>query len=270
MHGGVVESVQVRGNLHLHGGVVERLTVQGDCQQFGGIVEQRIIMAGAQATCQQQEPKVVYRDRVVYKRDRPADPKISSLQAYNAQLSAKLRRANDQIAALNEELLKLRTIKQVTQEDSDDNVLISRINHLKGELDKEREAHRKEVDELNWRLKAVTDIANGRNAVNYDRGEVEQQTEAQRIKVSDDTLDVLFTLINEYPICTDSDKCEELGISPGTLKYIVKALRLAKSPEQRREARERLQRHGIDLIERRGGDQTKNKKKSKTTKTKRQ
>jgi hypothetical protein len=52
-----------------------------------------------------------------------------------------------------------------------------------------------------------------------------------------------------------------VGISITTLRYIAKALRLAKSPEARREARERLKRHGIEMIERRGGNQTKSKKK---------
>jgi 6-phosphofructokinase len=72
---------------------------------------------------------------------------------------------------------------------------------------------------------------------------------------------VLFTLINEYPIANDRDMTEEMGISITTLRYIAKVLRLVKSPEARREAKERLKRHGIDMIERRGGDQTKDKKK---------
>jgi hypothetical protein len=52
------------------------------------------------------------------------------------------------------------------------------------------------------------------------------------------------------------------------VRYIAKILRLSKSPEARREARERLKRHGIEMIERRGGDQTKYKreKQKKTNK----
>jgi hypothetical protein len=79
---------------------------------------------------------------------------------------------------------------------------------------------------------------------------------------------VLFTLINEYPIGNDVDMAEELGMSISTVRYIAKVLRLSKSPEARREARERLKRHGIEMIERRGGDQTKYKreKQKKTNK----
>ena len=262
MHGGVVEDVQVTGDLHMHGGVIERLVVKGDCQQYGGIVERRIIMAGGSAETQQhkEQPKIIYRDRVVYRdrivyRDRPADPKISSLQAYNSQLSAKLRKANDEIANLNLELAKIRAAKQEPAESSEDNVLIARIEHLQSQLAKEREEWKRKVDELEWRLKAVTDIANGRNERIY-----EDETKGHYIGVTDDSFDVLFNLINDYPINYDNDLKEEYGISMSALKYIAKVLRLAKSPEQRREARKRLQRHGSDLIERRGGDQTKDKR----------
>ena len=107
----------------------------------------------------------------------------------------------------------------------------------------------------------MTDIANGRNERLY-----EDETQSRPIAVTDDSLDVLFTLINEYPIHNDVDMAEELGISVSTVRYIAKILRLAKSPEARREARERLKCHGIEMIERRGGNQTKDKKR-KSSKT---
>lgn len=261
MHGGVAKNVHVNGDLHMHGGVIERLTVEGDCHQTGGIVERRIILAGGATIIQQQpeQPKVIYRDRVVY-RDKPTtDPKISSLQSYNQQLRSKLQKANNEIAALNEELAKTKAAKKASQDVPDDNVLVSRIEHLQNQLANEREESKRKVDELEWRLKAITDIANGRNERIY-----EDETNGRKIEVPDDSLDVLFTLINSYPITPDEDLVDEFGISITKLKYIAKALRLAKSPEQRREARERLQRHGSDLIERRGGDHGNQFKKSKT------
>ena len=124
------------------------------------------------------------------------------------------------------------------------------VDRLERQIAREREAHRKEVEELTWRLDAITDIANGRNRKLY-----EDETNGHYIGVTDDSLDVLFSLINENPIANDADLVEEYSIPMNTLKYIAKVLRLAKSTEQRREARERLKRHGMDLIERRGGDQ---------------
>jgi hypothetical protein len=140
-------------------------------------------------------------------------------------------------------------------------VLVQRIDQLRSQLAKEREEHQKKIDELQWRLKAVTDIVNGRNERLY-----EDETNGHYIGVTDDSLDVLFTLINEYPIGIDGDIAEELGLSFTTVRYIAKVLRLAKSPEARREAKERLKRHGIEMIERRGGDQTKDKRQKKTNK----
>ena len=180
------------------------------------------------------------------------------------RLNDKLRRLQDLLDRSNRDNEYLR--KKLNESDSDepnDNVLVQRIDQLRSQLAKEREAHRKQIDELEWRLKAVTDIANGRNKRIY-----EDETNGHPVAVTDASFDVLFTLINEYPISNDVDMAEELGISVSTLRYIAKVLRLAKSPEARREARERLRRHGIDMIERRGGDQTKDKreKQKKTNK----
>jgi hypothetical protein len=47
---------------------------------------------------------------------------------------------------------------------------------------------------------------------------------------------------------------EAYGISYSMIKTIAKALRLAKSPEARREAKDRLKRCGIEMTERRGGN----------------
>ena len=253
IHGGVVQQVTCLGDVYMHGGVVNTMEVQGDCKQTGGVINRRIQQSVAQATYQQPEPKVVYRDRVVYK-DRVVHKKIFY---NNPSLSAE----NDNLKRENEKLRQ--ALKERDEQQPSDDILISKIHRLKDQLDKEREAHKKEIEELEWRLKAVTDIANGRNERLY-----EDETNGHYIGVTDDSLDVLFTLINEYPIGIDGDIAEDLGISPHMVKTIAKALRLAKSPEARREAKERLKRHGIEMIERRGGDQTKDKRKKTTKKQK--
>jgi hypothetical protein len=237
IHGGVVQHVTCLGDVYMHGGVVNTMEVQGNCIQSGGVINRRN---------QHSEPRVVYRDRVVYK-DRVVHKKVF----YN---SPSLTAENDNLKRENEKLRQ--ALKERDEQQPSDDILISKIHRLKDQLDKEREAHRKKVEELEWRLKAVTDIANGRNERLY-----EDESQRRPIAVTDDSLDVLFTLINEYPIANDRDMTEEMGISITTLRYIAKVLRLVKSPEARREAKERLKRHGIDMIERRGGDQTKDKKK---------
>ena len=249
IHGGVVQQVTCMGDVYMHGGVVETMSVQGDCKQSGGVINRRIQQRVAQTVYHEQEPKVVYRDRVVYK-DRKVFYNNQGLSSENANL----KRENEKLR---------QALKERDEQQPSDDILISKICRLKDQLDKEREAYKQQIEELEWRLKAVTDIANGRNERLY-----EDETNGHYIGVTDDSLDVLFTLINEYPIGIDGDIAEDLGISPHLVKTIAKALRLAKSPEARREAKERLKRHGIEMIERRGGDQTKYKreKQKKTNK----
>ena len=178
-------------------------------------------------------------------------------------------RLNDQICRLQDQLNRRncdceylrKKLNESGSDEPSDNVLVQRIGLLRSQLAKEREAHKRQIEELEWRLEAVTDIANGRNELLY-----EDETNANSVEVSDASFDVLFTLINEYPISNDVDMAEELGMSVSTVRYIAKVLRLAKSPEARREAKERLKRHGIEMIERRGGDQTKDKRQKKTNK----
>lgn len=239
------------GDVHVHGGMVNTMEVQGDCHQTGGFIDRCYLQTGAQTTSQQPEPRVVYRDRVVYKdrvvyRDNPGQ----------ATEIINLRRENEKLR---------QAIKERDEKQPSDDILINKISRLENQLTKEHEEHQKQIDELEWRLKAVTDIANGRNERLY-----EAKTKGHQIAVPDDSLDVLFTLINEYPISNDVDMAEELGVSFTTLRYIAKVLRLAKSPEARREAKERLKRHGIEMIERRGGDQTKNKREEQKKTTKKQ
>ena len=269
IRGGVVEMVNCQGDVHLHGGVVENMTVYQNCYQYGGIIERRnqVVNADSQNTMDaineavarhakpyadeinrlKRENAELKRENTELKRKASDMATIESVRAYNARLSHENNYLNSKLQELRIELEKR---KAKPEETPPDDVLVMRINDLRLQLKTEREAHRKEVDELKWRIDSLLDEVNNRHRLVY-----EDETEGHYIGVTDDTLDVLFTLINEYPIATDNDLSKEYGISMTTLKYIAKALNLAKNPEQRREARERLKQHNIDLIERRGGDQ---------------
>lgn len=270
LNGGVVGVVNCQGDVHLHGGVVEWMNVQRDCYQYGGIIERRnqVVNANSQNTRDaineaaarhakpyadeinrlKRENAELKRENTKLKRKASDKGTIESVRAYNARLSHENNYLNNKLSELRAELEKLRAAKP--EETPPDDVLVMRINHLRLQLETEREAHRKDVEKLKWRIDSLLDEVNNRHRLIY-----EDETEGHYIGVTDDTLDVLFTLINEYPIATDNDLSEEYGIPMASLKYIAKTLHLAKNPEQRREARERLKRHNIDLIERRGGDQ---------------
>lgn len=243
---------QVHGGINTFNGDIESLVAHGGVFYIYGNVGSMVQRGGVV-----YDHRPVKADRIQIVTDRVSDKE-------RELLNGKIRRLQDLLDRSNCDCEYLR--KKLNESGSDeprDNVLVKRIDQLRSQLAKEREVHKKEIEELEWRLKAVTDIANGRNERLY-----EDETNGHYIGVTDNSLDVLFTLINEYPIGIDGDIAEDLGISPHMVKTIAKALRLAKSPEARREAKERLKRHGIEMIERRGGNQTKDKreKQKKTNK----
>ena len=243
---------QVHGGVNTFNGDIESLVAHGGVFYIYGNVGSMVQHGGVT-----YDHRPVKADRVQIVTDKMSEKERERLQKRILRLQDLLDRSNSDCEYLRKKL------NETGSDEPSDNVLVQRIDLLRSQLDKEREAHRKKVEELEWRLKAVTDIANGRNERLY-----EDETNGHYIGVTDDSLDVLFTLINEYPISNDVDMAEEMGISINTLRYIAKVLRLAKSPEARREAKERLKRHGIEMIERRGGDQTKDKreKQKKTNK----
>lgn len=219
IYSGVVDTIDTHGgDAYIYGGKVEHLNTQGgDVKQFGGtIIEYR--------------DRVIYKDRVVYK------DKVKYIDNPRQQ---------SVIDGLKEEIERLKAKLY----EPDDDILVRRIESLKAQLVQERKAHEQEVDELKWRLDAITDIANGRNRKLY-----EDETDGHYIGVTDDSLDVLFTLINDYSISNDTDIAEEYGIPLNFIKNLAKMLKLAKSPDERRDARERLKRHNIEIVERRGGN----------------
>ena len=239
---------QVHGGVNTFNGDIESLVAHGGVFYIYGNVGSMVQRGGVV-----YDHRPIKADRIQIVTDKVSDKE-------RERLNGKIRRLQDLLDRSNRDCEYLRKkLKESGSDEPSDNVLVQRIDQLRSQLDKEREAHKRQIDELEWRLKAVTDIANGRNELLY-----EDETQSRPIAVTDDSLDVLFTLINEYPIHNDVDMAEELGVSVTTVRNIAKVLRLVKSPEARREAKERLKRHGIEMIERRGGDQTKDKRQKKT------
>lgn len=243
---------QVHGGVNTFNGDIESLVARGGVFYIYGNVGSMVQHGGVT-----YDRRPVKADRIQIVTDKMSDQERERLNDKICRLQDQLNRSNRECEYLRQKL------NDSGSDEPSDNVLVQRIDQLRSQLAKEREAHQKEIDELEWRLKAVTDIANGRNERLY-----EDETNGHYIGVTDDSLDVLYTLINEYPIANDRDMVEEMGISITTLRYIAKVLRLVKSPEARREAKERLKRHGIEMIERRGGDQTKDKRQKKPNKQK--
>lgn len=214
-------------DLHAHGGVLYIHGPVGDIHHHGGIIYD-------------QRPT----SRVEFRTDETEARECAKLKKEMQRMGQQLKQSLAECENLRNKL-KVQSDSQDNPE-SHDAVLIRRINRLRQQLTNESAAHRREVDELKWRLEAVTDIAN-------ERGRCMDETKGRKIAVTDDLFDVLFTFINLYPYTTDIVLHEEFGISENKIKALANALRLCKSKEARQEAREYLQRQGLDIVERRGG-----------------
>ena len=145
---------------------------------------------------------------------------------------------------------RLDKLKEIDPEQEPDDVLVQRICTLRNELDKEKEAHKKDVDDLNYRINTILRELNGYHHDYYDSIIHEQD-----LAINDEMFDVLFTFINLYPFTSDRDLAFEFGITKAQVKTIANILKMVKSPEARREAVDYLQRQHRELIQRRGGDQ---------------
>ena len=142
IHGGVVGNIHCEGDVHMHGGIVQRMAVKGDFKHYGGIIQRRILIYGkdavAQQHTQQPKPKVVFKDRIVYRdrekivyRDKPQkeyEKELNQLRSTAKQLQLKC----DALEAENRELTQI-------IEETERQKLLREIEDLKEKLHKARQ-----------------------------------------------------------------------------------------------------------------------------------
>ena len=186
---------------------------------------------------------VIYDQRVEYK-DRMSAKERYEYRRQIDELKRRLSKSEDECLILREKLGK-----EEAKIPSDD-VLVAKIEHLQGELSRERADRKKEVEELNLRLDAAIEALNETH-----RNYIDAADRERRLSNSDDMIDVLATLVNLYPFTTDGDLSFEFGITREQVKTIARILKLTKTKEARQEAADYLRRQHIELIQRRGGDQ---------------
>ena len=223
---------------NIHGGVntvtgdVERMEVHGGVVRLKGNVGTVVHTGG-----------VIYDQRVEYK-DRMSAKERYEYRRQIDELKLRLKKSEDECLMLREKL-----DKEEAKIPSDD-VLVAKIEHLQGELSRERADRKKEVEELNLRLDAAIEALNETH-----RNYIDAADRERRLSNSDDMIDVLATLVNLYPFTTDGDLSFEFGITREQVKTIARILKLTKTKEARQEAADYLRRQHIELIQRRGGDQ---------------
>ena len=217
-------------HLDMHGGVCYLKGNVDSMTHYGGIVyDQR------------------HSDRVEIRESEMSQQLKRYYQKRIEELETKVTKLDYERSMLRSKLDKL---KEIDPEQDSDDVLVQRICTLRNELAKEKEAHKKDVDDLNYRIDTILGELNGYRQDYYDANRY-----AQDLAINDEMFDVLFTFINLYPFTSDRDLAFEFGITKDQVKIIAKILKMVKSPEARREAVDYLQRQHRELIERRGGDQ---------------
>ena len=216
-------------NLIAHGGVYYIRGNIGSLTLHGGVVYD-----------QRPSNRVEFRtDEMTEKERRKYENKIDTLEI-------KLANSNHEILQLRNNLRELQA-KEDEQTPSDD-VLVRRIISLQNELEAEKAAHRKEVEDLQYRLDGALEV-NAKLRMGI------KDTDHRSEEIADKHIDILATLMSLYPFTPDGDLEMEFGLPRNKIKYVAQVLGGVKSKEARQEAVEYLAKQDRELIQRRGGAQ---------------
>ena len=233
--------IQLVGGVHTITDNVDVIEARGGVYYLHGKVGQINMNGGV---LYDQRPA----NRVEYRTDPMSDRERKQYQRRISELRRQLSDNQNECLSLREKLSKFSEQKQ-----PDDDVLVTKIYQLESQLKKEREAHQREVETLKANIDGAIEV----NA-KLRQGLAERDKRSQEI--ADRHIDILATLMALYPYTPTNDLVLEFGIPAPRISYAASVLNVMKSKEQRAEAVDYLRRQGLQLIERRGGDQSKNKK----------
>ena len=222
----ITESVET---LIAHGGVYYIRGNIGSLTLHGGVVYD-----------QRPSNRVEFRtDEMTEKERRKYENKIDTLEI-------KLANNQHEVLQLREKIREL----QANEEEKipSDDVLVRRIISLQNELEAEKAAHRKEVEELQYRLDGALEV-NAKLRMGI------KDTDHRSEEIADKHIDILATLMSLYPFTPDGDLEMEFGLPRNKIKYVAQVLGGVKSKEARQEAVEYLAKQDRELIQRRGGAQ---------------
>ena len=228
IHGGVTTLPGDVDHLDMHGGICYLKGKVGSMTHYGGVVydqrpSNRVEIRESEMS---QQLKRYYQNRI-----NELETKVTSLDYERSMLRRKLDK-----------------LKETDPEQDTDDVLVRRICTLRNELDKEKEAHKKDVDDLKDRLEVAMEVNAGL------RHRIDDE-ERKSQEIADRHVDILASLMALYPFTPTEDLSFEFGLPPNRISYVATALKVVKSKDERDQAREYLQKQGLQLVERRGGDQ---------------
>lgn len=232
LHGGVNTINEELETLHAHGGVFYVRGKVNNLIHHGGIIYD-------------QRPS----NRIEYRADKMSDDERARYQVQIARLKETADKVTNENLQLRKKIktLESRDVNSIDPEANTDDVLVQRINSLCRKLEKEKQSHAKDVQELKERLDTALEVNAKLRRHNEERDKISQH-------IADYHIDILATLMALYPFTPDKDLEFEFGIPANRIRDTAKMLGQIKSPEARREAVDYLKRQHIEMIQRRGGD----------------
>ena len=237
--------MEINGGIHTIDGDVEHLDAHGGVYYVKGNVGTLVHHGGV---LYDQRPL----NRVEYRTDRMTEEERQRFRQRIAELERRLNRSESECLKLREKIGKEEA------ETPPDDVLVMRIESLKAQLERERKAHRIEVEELNERIDVAMEINAKLRRRQYNS--ISNNSEVSK-QIAENHIDILATLLSLFPYTPTGDLMLEFGLPREKIRYVASILGQVKSKEARKEAVEYLRKQGIELVERRGGDQSKLKKK---------
>ena len=129
-----------------------------------------------------------------------------------------------------------------------DDVLVRRIEILKDEMAKQQQDYEQKISELTHDLFTLR-IRQWQDSRN--------RPPSNSAHIADEHVDLLATILCLYPFTSTDDIEFEFGIKDRYIRFVNQVLGQVKSSEARKAARDYLRRQGLELIDRRGGDQGK-------------
>ena len=231
---------EINGGVNTITGDVEWLEAHGGVLYVKGMVGTLVHHGGVMYD---QRPS----NRVEYRTDRMSEDERRKYRQRIAELESRLSRKESECLKLREKL------GNEAAETPPDDVLVMRIESLESQLQRERADRKREVDELKERIDVALEI-------NAKLRKKTAPVIGNSQEIADRHVDILASLMALYPFTPDKDLVFEFGIPADRIRDTARVLGIIKSSDARREAVEYLRKQHIEFIQRRGGDQTKNKK----------
>ena len=239
-------SMTIHGGMNRFDGDIDTLDAHGGVYYLYGKVGNFVQHGGLVYDCRPA-------NRIEYRTDRMSDEERWRFRKYISSMERKIKKQEQEIIEL-----KVKTDKQETDE-----YLQREIYTIKEKLKSQKTESEKQIDLLQERLDGALEV----NAkLRRKLEEKNKEGKEREQEIADNHIDILATVLCLYPYTADDDIVLEFGLPKDKVRFIARTFGYLKSSEARQEAREYLRKQGIELIERRGGDQRKSLAKTKKQK----